>query len=449
MAPLLLACALLAAGGCGGEPKAAGPAAGNVRLRLWDYRWPTAPDGTDYAAWLRAQVRAFAAAHPGVSVQVHLLDVERGWEQVRRSLASGRVPDVLGTRPCDPVLLDARWQVPAERFLRADGRGRYLPPALALAAAAGWVWVWPRWLAADAWLARADTLRAAGLAPEEPVVRGWDWTTAASRLRGLGGRAPVLVVPGDGAGFFRPLLAWERPRAEVGLGGRLRRLLGLRTDGRPPWRVSAERLRAAADWARVLRASGVLVPPGRLGDQGPGGLASFLAGRAAVLAGANPWLAALLLHREAERGRAAATVLLPVPSPPGETGRAVAPPARAGTLRTDNLRLAGLALFRPPDAGDRRRLELAAELADFLSRRGHPWAGGPGPIFPAAREAWLLWAKRSGQSAVFSAFTLHRARGAAGGLDLAEWTERERAWGSLRPALNALWDGRWGPDRPR
>ncbi len=438
---VLVAGSFLLTGGCA-QVRETGPAGGRVTLRLWDYRWPTAPDGTAYAQWLERQVRVFEAAHPSVEVQIHLLDPESGPAAVRRSLAEGRVPDVLGTRPGDPVLFSGRWQVPAERFLRGAVRRRYLPPALELAAAGGRVWIWPRWFVADAWLARSEPLRAAGVAAEELVVRGWSWEEAARRLRRLRGSGPLIAVPGDGAAFFRPLLAWER----VGEGGnavsRLRRLLGLGAGRRERWRVSPVRLRAATDWVRVLRAGGALPRPGSLGDQGQGGLNAFLTGRAAILAGANPWLSSLLLHRGRESGPAAGLVLLPVPTPPEEQGPRVARPA---LTKTDRLRLGGLAVFRPPDAADPRRLQLAAELAYFLSLRGHPWAGGAGPAFPAEREAWLRWAARSGPSAVFSAFTLHRARGAVRGMDLETWTAAEETWRALGPALKALWEGGAGP----
>lgn len=422
---------LLAAGGLGFRWWAGRPAPGEVRpnpraeidpgrryvLRYWDYRWPTAPDGTAYEAWLREALAEFGRRFPNVRVEHRLLDPISGDADLVEALRRGDPPDVFATLPGGAVLYDRTLQVPADLYLTREERGgkeappAYLEAALAAASAHGRLWGWPRWMAAHVWLGHRQAMAAAGLDPDGVAREGWDWNAFAAALAARPDAVAGLAVNTAGTGVFEDLMHAQGIASPFG------------PDGSPRWTRDA--LRTVAAWLADLRHNEHL--PLQAESSPDAMVDRILNGRVMVLAGANPWLTAKLLYTQP--GTPGDLVLLPVPVPPGD------PPA----LRVS---AGSLLVFRQKDYRGHDHTRAAVELARHLSRLRHPWAVPGSGVFPSHRAAYEPWLRASAAYGPAIDDAALAWAGAPPGRTRDE-AAREARWRdeTLAPAVTAFWAG--------
>lgn len=387
-------------------------------VTYWDYRWPTAPDGTAYETWLGKVLGEFRRRHPNVRVEYRLLDWTSGPGELNERLRAGDPPDVYAPPTGGPVLFDRVLQVPAQLYLTPEERGTKETPSLYLPAAWGRVsrdggraWAWPRYLAAHVWVGNRGVLERAGVDLERLATEGWDQNSFVAALsRRPEGSAGLLVNP-VGTEVLADLMHAAGSPSPLSADGELR------------W--TREAVAAAAGWIETLRNNEQMPPPGGV----PGAMIEqILSGRAAVLAGANPWLLTRLAGLGG--GKEPALSLVPVPVPAGN------PPA---------LRLSGghLVLFRQRQYRGDDHTRAAAELARYLSQLRHPWAATDSPVMPSFLPAWEEWAGTATQAGGrFLARAVEWA-GPGEGMDAAVAARREQYLeNTVRPALAEFWAGK-------
>lgn len=386
-------------------------------LRYWDYRWPTAPDGTAYEGWLREALAEFGRRFPNVRVEYRLLDPVSGDADLVEALRRGDPPDVFATPPGGAVLYDRTLQVPADLYATREERGSrgtppaYLAPALAAASVEGRMWAWPRWMTAHVWLGHRRAMAAAGLDPDGVARGGWDWNAFAAALSARPDAVAGLAVNTAGTGVFEDLMHAQGIPAPLG------------ADGSPRWTRDA--LRTVAAWLEDLRHNEHL--PLQAESSPDAMVDRILNGRVMVLAGANPWLTAKLLYTQP--GTPGDLVLLPVPVQPGDRP----------TLRVS---AGNLLVFRQKDYRGHDHTRAAVELARHLSRLRHPWAVPGSGIFPSHRAAFEAWAGASAAYGPAVDATLLTWAGAPPGRT-ADRAAREARWReeTLAPAVAAFWAG--------
>lgn len=304
------------------------PPAAPLTLTVWDVSQP-ASTGPGWEGVLHQAVQVFKERYPALTVEVRILRWSEFDEALRKALADGKPPDVVGTGRFT-YRVGTAYQVPLERYLAdADpaSERNVMPAALELATSVedGHLWGIPRWVEWSGWLIRQNvqSVRAVGLDLANPAT--WRYLVL------------TLAPPG-------PSL-WAGPS-----------------------------LRAAADWLQATAQARRLQPGGGsrgsalglLWDQGAVDAAGPVTGRLAWRLGVWP----------------APASAPPVP-PPGTAGQAPVMAGRGGESRwglagtfpvEGGANLPGPALsassylvFAGPEATD-RRVRAAAELAIFLAR---------------------------------------------------------------------------------
>lgn len=385
-------------------------------LRLWDYRWPTAPDGEPYEAWLRTALAGFSRLHPNVRVEYRLLDPATGAAELAAAVRAGDPPDVYGTLPGQPVFYDRTLQVPADLFLTpAERGGRKAPPAYLVAAVrgashAGRQWAWPRLLAAHLWLGHRRALASAAVNPAAVAREGWDWHGFAAALAGARGQEIGLLVNPVSPEAFQDLLrAWAGPA------------------GPALW--TRQGVREVASWLAQLRHNELLTAPAPE-EAADAMVARLLEGQAMVLAGASPWLGAKLIHLAGGGPSGPDLVLLPVPGPAGN------PPA----LRVET---SCLVVFRQRAYQGHDHTRAAVELARYLSALRHPWALPGTPLLPASRPRWEAWRTQGGFPPLLAPLLDDPAQ--PEGLDVRQAEARDRRLADAVSSLAAFWSGQVSP----
>ncbi|MBX6378786.1 MAG: hypothetical protein IRY95_09610 [Clostridia bacterium] len=252
---------------------------------------------------------------------------------------------------------------------------------------------------------RGEALAAAGL--DATAVRRGGWTAAdVRRLLQASAAQPVVAVPDDG---------WDALLDLVAAGASLEQ---------------------AAAWLVDLRGARRLLVAAA-GPQGEGGLEAWRTGRAAMVAGPSPFLAAELARRGAEL----------VPAPRLDSGGAAS--AAQPFIRAD---VGGVLVFRQKSYRGDDHTRAAVELARAFSRQSIPWADAAGPVYPAARQgrdergrplpslpAWLAPHLRAGPlPTVEAAATAARRRQEQVGPALAAFWARRADPAELARALERL-----------
>ncbi len=395
------------------DPDARLDPARTYSLQLWDYRWPTAPDGTPYESWLRSTLAEFGRRHPNVRVEYRLLDPAGGAAELEEALRQGRPPDVYATWPGQPVFYDRRLQVPADLYFTREERGRreappaYVAAALRAAGHGGRLSAWPRFLVAHLWPGHREALARAGLDVRAVTGQGWDWNSLSAALSARPEREAGLIVNPLGTAAFEDLL-----HARAG------------PSGSPLW--TRQGVAEVAAWLAQLRHSELLTVPAPE-EAGDVPIGHLLGGRALAVAGASPWLVAKLAYLQPGGPGDGPLVLLPVPTPPGN------PPA----LR---LEASVLIVFRQRDYQGHNHTRAAVELARYLSTARHPWALPGTPILPAYRPAWEEWRMAGGFPPALVPL-VESSSGPEGG-DAGAATARARHLADASEALAAFWSGR-------
>lgn len=388
-------------------------------LTYWDYRWPTAPDGTSYEKWLNQVLAEFRRRHPNIRVEYRLLDWTTGTGKLADRLRSGDPPDVYAPPPGAAALFDRQIQVPAQPYLTKEERGTkeepssYLPAAWTQVTRNGRAWAWPRFLVAHVWLGNRRVVEQAGIDLERLATDGWDQNAFAAALSRRPESAAGLLVNPAGVEILADLMHAGGVPAP------------LSPAGATQWTRDA--VDAAAGWLEELRHNEHMPPPAGVSDAM---VEQVLTGRAAVLAGANPWL---LARVSAMGGSSGPLTLVPVPVPGGS------PPA----LR---LTSAHLVVFRQRQYRGDDHTRAAAELARFLSQLRHPWAVTDSPVMPSFLPAWEEWAGAATPAGGrFLARALAWAKPAPG-LD-AEVAARQQEYmeNKVHPALADFWAGKLTP----
>lgn len=352
-------------------------------LEFWDYLWPTAPDGGMYEPWLKKVLADFTKSHPNIKVRYRLLDWEQGTEEVRRSLRAGNPPDLYAPVPGAGLLFDERLQVPAGLYMTEEERGEgetgpaFLEPALSAADFDGRVMAWPRWLVVGVWLGNGAALAASGIETEEIVAGRLDRDTLADALAARPPMVAGLAVNPEGAGVLVDLM--HAAGAST--------LLSVHGDRQ--WLGSA--VLETVTWLEELRHNEVIPAINR--ETADLMVEQVFQGKAAVLAGANPWLTARLVYLARGEGDDTDNASDEIKENPGLVF--LPPPAPTGiepVLRAD---AANLIVFRQDPYKGHDHTAAAMELARFLSRHGHPWALPDTPSMPSFLPAWRSWADAS------------------------------------------------------
>ena len=64
------------------------------KLTLWDYNWPVKNGSEDYRFFLQKAVGRFQTLYPNIDVEIKLLDILSGHEEMAQALKTGELPDV-------------------------------------------------------------------------------------------------------------------------------------------------------------------------------------------------------------------------------------------------------------------------------------------------------------------------------------------------------------------
>jgi multiple sugar transport system permease protein len=184
---------------------ACAPAQKPVTIRLWEFpRWLETPDSLDRFYWLRQQIRAFEASHPGVSIELTELTWERGADKERIAIAAGVGPDIVtGTLPVQ--LVQQGFVEPVNDYMTPEERADFFEPALDAFTYDGKLYGWPWYLTGSTMFINLGMLERNGMTAPEP-----DWTYQQflelagelTRDRNMDGKPDTygfgfLVRPGD------------------------------------------------------------------------------------------------------------------------------------------------------------------------------------------------------------------------------------------------------------
>ena len=322
-------------------------------LIVWDYDLPLRQQS--YRDYLRRAIGRFEQTNPNIKVQLKLLDLLDGQEQLTKGLRSGDLPDVYCSVYQVPSF-DYRWQIPVGPFFRDREELRVYDPLLVkLLSVAGVQCSFPRWTAPVVWIGNRFALEKAGLSVQRIWQTGWTWEELLTAYEKNRGKYRFAAIGGD-SGFLGQLLMTQ-PAA-----------------GTAPVQAGLDLLE------RLVRAKAVPA------DYATNAIGRFLNGNALVLAGARPGLYRFLKQREQPVVAASAAgerpavdpVLLPVP---GRRGDPAWLPAENGAIM----------IYRNRRTRGDDQITAAVRLGYFLSTYpdSRPWQEllvYPGAIGP--RQDW-------------------------------------------------------------
>jgi len=246
-------------------------------LEFWDYPLPVVwEDGTNYRDLVRELIAQFEREHPNISINYRPLPFVGGAELLEQALREGSPPDVYSEPFSRGIVYHQGLQVPITPYLQPEERGFYSPGVLAAIEWEGELWGWPAWFSPLIWAGNRQLLEAAGLDVDRVQTLGWNWEEflALARQFAAAGEGPrILFSTGPGEGeLFANLLSnngWSS-RAENREEGEKRRIV----------------LRETAAFISLLWSEGFWQP----GEDDPGWLENFYAGRVALLGPVNTWL---------------------------------------------------------------------------------------------------------------------------------------------------------------
>jgi hypothetical protein len=132
-------------------------------LRLWDTNWPIKEHG-DYQSYLERLIGDFQQKYPNIQVEVTLLDLFEGPNQLKNALKTNSAPDVYCSAYSIPTF-DYQRQIPVGFYLKRDQKEAYFPEALKLTKLHGIECYFPHWLTPTIWIGNqyfSDNLDFAG-----------------------------------------------------------------------------------------------------------------------------------------------------------------------------------------------------------------------------------------------------------------------------------------------
>jgi hypothetical protein len=312
-------------------------------LRLWDYDWPLA--GGNYRDYLKKEVRGFNQLYPRIKVEIRLLDLLTGPDELARALDAGRPPDVYCSALTVPEF-DLKYQVPVGPFLPAQTlQSRYFSGIRRLTEIDGVQCFFPRWARVEGWVGNRNLLEQAGCPISQIQTQGWRWTDLLS-LKAQARESFVVVGKVIPDAVLDKILSGQAPD------------------------------RAAGEWRllRQIREARILAT---------GMLEDFVAGRVPLLAGVKPIVFRRLRERLVQSGQDWEPVYLPAPS--GWPERRVEP-----------VELGVISVYHHPRQGGYRQVAAAIKLGEYLSRSladQAPWEELM--LIPAARNSAVNWFKKT------------------------------------------------------
>jgi hypothetical protein len=310
-------------------------------LRLWDYDWPLLKCG--YRKYLLGAIAEFQKTYPNIKVEIRLLDLLTGPQELKKSLGSGRPPDLYCSAFNLPKF-DFRYQIPVGPFTdRASAPSAYFAALTGLLAVEDVQCYFPRWARPKIWVGNSALAERAGVDMRRFREEGWNWE--AILKSGLKLPKGCYHVVGN------PL-----PDSFVD------RLIS-REDG-PEWRD----LKRLKEWCRF--------PAGLNSDM----IGDFMAGRALFLAGVQPIIVGKLRRLQLLRRADWKAVCLPAP------GWGAAKPVTT-------VELSVISVYRQKFHSGNDRVMAAMKLAEFLSVYPvtTPWEELM--AVPAARKAASIWSR--------------------------------------------------------
>lgn len=147
-----------------------GPTQRPLTIKIWEFpRWRERADALDRFYWLKQQITAFEALHPGVSVELTELSWEHGEDKKRISVVAGVGPDIItGTLPVQLVeqgLVEA-----VGSYMTEDEKNDFFPVALDAFTYKGKLYGWPWYLTGSAMFLNLDLFETHGV---EPPLSDW------------------------------------------------------------------------------------------------------------------------------------------------------------------------------------------------------------------------------------------------------------------------------------
>jgi hypothetical protein len=310
-------------------------------LRLWDYDWPFLK--CRYRQYLLGAIAEFRKTYPNIRVEIRLLDLLTGSQELSKALEAGRPPD-LYCSAFDVPEFDFRYQIPVGPFTdRASAQPVYFAALTRLLAVKGVQCYFPRWARLPIWVGNRTLAQQAGLNLKRFQEEGWNWESVVQ----AGVKLPEDCYPV--AGNPVPEAVAER--------------LTLREDG-PEWDV-LERIK-----------TGCRFPAGFDSDM----IGHFMAGRALFIAGVQPVVFDKLRRIQQQQRCGWEAVCLPAP-------------AWAAAHSAATVELGVISVYRQKHNGGNGRVVAAMKLAEFLSVYPvtSPWEELM--VVPAARKVALTWSR--------------------------------------------------------
>lgn len=400
-------------------------------IRFWDTRWRIPGEKQEaYQEFLEHLISSFQMKYPNVKVEYDLFRLGEARERLVRAIAEGELPDVF-SGPVDPFILYSGWTVPVTPFLRREEESFYETAALEAVSREGEVRAWPRWVETYGWAGNARLLRLAGADLDRIREQGWtydEFLELAGRLKERSPSTYPLVLDSSGTRSFGLLMQAAGVPSLLSADGQLR------------WK--GEPLVKAAQFLADLREKGGFPPdPASMYRLM---LDSFWKEKAAVLGPAGSGFLRHVrehLSRREEKGGpgrqegAVEPVLLPIPSPPGQS---LSPPYTVEAVYA----------FRRPGGHEDDRVRLVVEFARLVSRGDGAWLAVRLLNFPAYRPDQARWSRElelQSPPGLFRLGSLRHARPAPILPPHLDVLEKALERNVIAPALRQFWAGNLSP----
>lgn len=326
------------------------------KLRLWDTNWPVLAEG-GYEEYLESLVRDFQKLYPNIQVQITLMDLWDGPEQLAAALQTNSAPDVYCSAFSIPAFHLKR-QIPVGFYLKREEKEAYFPEARRLMMRHGVECYFPRWLAPSVWVGNQYLFDVLNLSWLRMQKSGYSWEELTSGSRKLPKNKFILVGNLGHNGFFSDSVvnvAGTSPGGDFlpqnGINGSLNYLNDLIRQRRIP-----------ADFESNM-------------------LGHFMAGDSLMLAGVRPVIYRFLKMKKKESPKERQYEPLLLPSP-GVGGKRV--------LLTEN---GVICVYRNKHATGDDQIAAAVKLGQFIStyERSKPFQEMM--LIPAARKSAIKWCR--------------------------------------------------------
>lgn len=143
------------------------------QLRLWDTHWPVLETDV-YQAYLERMIRDFQIQYPNIKVQITLVDLFDGPNQLAAALKTNSAPDVYCSAFAIPAF-NLKQQIPVGFYLKQEEKEAYFPEARRLVMLHGVECYFPRWLAPTVWIGNQYLCERLNLPVFDMQQSGYSW----------------------------------------------------------------------------------------------------------------------------------------------------------------------------------------------------------------------------------------------------------------------------------